>query len=233
MAVTVFPFIFNMYTTKIKFTAFSIAWTEGGIMHLDIKASAGSKISIAWGNGSTTSHTFLTDSKMQFKNDYFPKRIKPPDGLWFQVEISAENPDCRIIGFSIDADMGAENLDVSNCPELEELNYSYYAHSETCNLDLSRNTALKYLNCVNNGFTSLDLSNNTALEVLSCRGNRLSYLSLTSNYLLEELNCEYNGMKQLFIGYAPQLREVAFEEGNHIDEATKRQIQVIIAENQT
>ena len=28
-------------------------------------------------------------------------------------------------------------------------------------------------------------------------------------------------MEQLFIRYAPQLREAAFEEGNNIDEATK------------
>jgi len=34
--------------SKIKFTAASIAWTEGGIM-FDVKASAGSAILIDWG----------------------------------------------------------------------------------------------------------------------------------------------------------------------------------------
>jgi hypothetical protein len=38
-------------------------------------------------------------------------------------------------------------------------------------------------------------------------------------------------MEQLFIGYAPQLCAAKFEDGNNINEATKMQIQYLVAEN--
>jgi len=55
--------------------------------------------------------------------------------------------------------------------------------------------------------------------------------SLLSNFALKYFECEYNKMEQLFICYAPQLREAAFEEGNNIDEATKIRMQELIADN--
>lgn len=57
-------------TCRIKFTASSIAWTEGGIMYMRIKASAGSDISIAWGDGHTTTHSFQNEDEVNFKHDY-------------------------------------------------------------------------------------------------------------------------------------------------------------------
>ena len=212
--------------SKIKFTAVTIAWTEGGTLGMSIKASANSEISIAWGNGRIIKHLFHTESYMNFVNHYSKRKI-PLDGKRFNVEISAENPYCSIIGFYMGGDMEIVDLDVSNCLELEELNSYSYGNP----LDLSRNVVLKYLNCADNGLTSLDLSNNTALEVINCSRNRLSHLSLTNNFCLKELNCECNEMERLSIGYAPHLREAAFEVGNHIDEATKMQIRYIIAEN--
>ena len=219
---------------------------------MNIRAGAGSKISIAWGNGRITTHSFDTETEMRFINDYFPGRSKPPQGRWFQVEISAENQDCRIIGFYMGGDMNNNNLDVSNCPELEELYYFEYNIDETYNLDLSRNVALKYLNCARNGIasldlshctelevldcygnclTSLDLSRNTALVELKCGGNRLSHLWLKNNHLLEQLYCEFNEMKRIYIDCLPKLRVAEFEVCNQINDATKRQIQEIIAEN--
>jgi len=101
-------------------------------------------------------------------------------------------------------------------------------NEKTCSIDLSCNTALKYLNCSDNGFTSLNFENNTALEKLICSSNRLTHLSLLSNFALKHIECEQNEMKQLFICYAPQLTDVAFEAGNNIDEATKIQIRELI-----
>ena len=45
---------------------------------------------------------------------------------------------------------------------------------------------------------------------------------------MKYFECEYNKMEQLFICYAPQLREAAFEEGNNVDDATKIQIRELI-----
>jgi len=220
--------------SKIKFTAASIAWSYGGITYFDVKANAGSAISIDWGDGCTTKHLFQNETKINFKHDYYPKHIIPPSGgEKFYVEISGYT-DCRIIRFCLcPVDMSAFDLDITNCPELEELTYCWsHEHVNSCsNLDLSFNTALKYLDCSENGLTNLNLANNTALEKLVCNKNRLSHLSLANNFALKYFDCEDNEMKQLFIYYAPQLIEAAFEEGNDIDEATKIQIRELIAEN--
>jgi len=224
----------NRLNSKIKFTAASVAWTEGGIMYFDIKASAGSAILIDWGDGRSTKHLFQNETEIKFKHDYYPKHIIPSsDGEKFYVEISGY-ADCRIIGFRLcPVDMSAYDLDITNCPELEGLTYCWsHEHVNSCSsLDLSCNTALKYLDCSENDLRSLNLANNTALEELLCRKNRLSHLSLANNFALKYFDCEFNEMKQLFIFYAPQLSDAAFEEGNNIDEATKIQIRELIVES--
>ena len=221
--------------TKIRFTAVTIAWTEGGILHLRIRASAESKISIAWGDGRSIMHFFNNDNEeMEFRHNYYPNTARPPqefDGNKFYVEICAETPDCRILGFHVEADMDAIDLDLSNCPELEYLHYSANNINYMKTLDLSCNTALKYLNCYLNEFDRLDLSNNTALEELYCNGNRLRHLSLYNNCNLKYLDCTYNSMKKIFICYATQLIGADIEEGNNLDEASKMRIQDILAEN--
>jgi len=222
--------------TKIKFYAVSIKWTEGGVMGFNIKASAGSIISISWGNGHIITYSFCSESERDFINDYSPGKIIPQyDGVKFLVEISCDNPDSRIIGFRVSSagEMDAIDLDVTNCPELEELTYhGYLCTSPSRPLDLSHNTALKDLDCQMNSFTSLNLSHNTELENLNCRCNRLFHLCLTSNFALQILNCEYNKIEKLFIpSYALQLIEAKIEEGNQIDEATIMHIQELVEEN--
>jgi hypothetical protein len=220
-----------MNTCKIKFTAVSIGWTEGGIMHMRIKATAESKISIAWGDGRVITHFFNDETEIPFSHNYYPKIQKnPPDGVPFCVEISSDNPDCCIIGFSLGGDMNANDLDLKNCTELEEL--SLDVETESSSFDLSRNTALKRLSFNAMHITSLDLTNNTALEELHCRSTRLKHLSLTTNCALKYLYCEFNGIEKIFIYYAPQLTVAEFEEGNNIDDETRMRIQGIIAENE-
>ena len=224
-------------TTKIRFTAVTIAWTEGGILHLGIRASAESKISIAWGDGRRIMHFFNDDTEeVVFRHDYYAKHptARPPqefDGKKFYVEIRAKTLDCRILGFRVEDDMDAVDLDLSNCPELEYLHYSANNMHRMSTLDLSHNTALKYLNCRINGFESLDLSNNTALEELYCISNRLRHLSLYNNRNLKYLDCRFNNMEKIFISYAPQLIGADIEDGNNLDKASKMRIQDILAEN--
>ena len=97
---------------KITFTASSIAWTEGGVMHLSIKADAGSEISIKWGDRRSNTHFFSDRAEMKFSHNYFPKQNQPPvHGIEFPVEIWGKNAECRIIGFSLGGDMNANDLD--------------------------------------------------------------------------------------------------------------------------
>jgi len=221
-----------MYTSKIKFTAISIGWSMGGVIDMHIKASAGSKISIAWGDGRVISHSFHNEHEMDFRHDYFPKLNKyPPWGIKFDVTIRGNSPDCRIIGFKLSGEADAIDLDVTNCPELEELYYEGYVGGDERRLDLSCNTALKKLYCPGNKLTSLDLSSNTALEHLYCNSNCLSHLNLSKNIALKKLHCQFNEMEKIFIYYAPQLCCAEFEEGNNIDDDTRSRIQEIIEEN--
>lgn len=67
----------------------------------------------------------------------------------------------------------------------------------TFHLDLSKNTALDYLNCDYNPLTSLDLSKNTALTKLSCGSNKLTSLDVSKNVALTYLNCEWNKLTSL------------------------------------
>jgi len=70
-------------------------------------------------------------------------------------------------------------------------------NNQLSSLDVSNNTALKYLNCDKNPLSSLDLSNNTALYFLHCGNNQLSSLDLSNNTALTELYCYSNQLSSL------------------------------------
>lgn len=59
-------------------------------------------------------------------------------------------------------------------------------------LDLSKNTKLRYLACYSNQLTELDLSNNLELETLSCESNRIRSLNVSKNAALQFLKCGSN-----------------------------------------
>jgi len=88
---------------------------------------------------------------------------------------------------------------------LTELNCSFNQLTE---LDLSKNTALKYLDCSENySFTTLDLSKNTELTYLNCSGNILTTLDLSKNTELTYLNCGCTELKELNISGCDKLTE--------------------------
>ena len=65
-------------------------------------------------------------------------------------------------------------------------------------LDVSKNTALLYLDCENNQYLiSLDVSKNTALEELYCYGNQLISLDVSKNTALKILDLSSNQLKSL------------------------------------
>ncbi len=73
------------------------------------------------------------------------------------------------------------NLDTLNC-----------GYNHITSLDVSSNTALKFLICYQNQLTSLDVSNNTALVKLYCYANQLTSLDVSNNVLLDVLGCGEN-----------------------------------------
>ena len=70
-------------------------------------------------------------------------------------------------------------------------------NNQLTSLDVSKNTALKLLECDRNQLTSLDVSKNTALTELYCYGNQLTSLDVTKNTALTNLSCGHNKLTSL------------------------------------
>ncbi len=88
-----------------------------------------------------------------------------------------------------------DSLDVSSNSALKYLDCSGYLYTSVTplqSLNLSGCTGLTYLNCSSSKLTNLDLSSCTALTYLDCSFNRLTYLDLSANARLEYLNCAAN-----------------------------------------
>ena len=69
------------------------------------------------------------------------------------------------------------------------------------NINVSKNTALKYLDLgggtCNNPLASLDLTHNKALEVLICTGRQMDALDISNNTSLRYLDCAGNNLTEL------------------------------------
>ena len=118
------------------------------------------------------------------------------DGILSLAERNAEN--------SIDvSNMGIASLQgIEHFPNLNTL---ICYNNQITALDLSKNTALTYLDCDNNQLTALDLSKNTALRTLWCCNNELTALDVSNNTALKSLNCKENQLKALDVSNNPAL----------------------------
>ena len=105
------------------------------------------------------------------------------------------------------------SLDVSKNTALK---YLYCFNNKLTSLDVSKNTALFRLDCYNNQLTSLDISkNNTNLIYLYCHKNKLTSLNLTYNTKLQRLGCSYNQLTELNVLNMKDLQELSFS-GNQV-----------------
>lgn len=86
-------------------------------------------------------------------------------------------------------------LDVSRCPALTSLLCNHILLAT--GLDVSKNTKLASLNCLNTQLTDLDVSNNTELKFLDCVLNSLVDLDVSKNIFLRELYCNRNELTDL------------------------------------
>lgn len=85
----------------------------------------------------------------------------------------------------------------------------YCSENNLTEIDLSKNTALDYLDCGMNKLTKLDVTANTALTGLYCYGNRLTSLDVSKNTSLEALSCFGNYyLKGLDLTQNKQLKEL-------------------------
>ncbi len=115
---------------------------------------------------------------------------------------------------SLDGIQAFTNLDSLNCRinNLTSLDLSsntalkwlWCDLNQLTSLDISGCAALTYLHCGcfhwgcgGNQLTSLDVSNNVALKYLSCGANQLTSLDVSNNAALEELSCDHNQLTSL------------------------------------
>ena len=101
----------------------------------------------------------------------------------------------NVVYLEIDG-VGVSNLsELSYFTNLEGL--IIYEEDNLTTIDLSHNTALKYLEFENCGLRALDLSYNTALKEVWCSGNRLTILDVSKNTALLALVCDCNQLTTL------------------------------------
>jgi len=77
----------------------------------------------------------------------------------------------------------------------------YLQRNQLTSLDISSNTALRYLNCEGNQLTSINVRNNTALEQFSCGRNQLTSLDVSNNTALAYLGCSKNQLPVLDLSH--------------------------------
>ena len=92
---------------------------------------------------------------------------------------------------------------------LEEL---FCLYNQLTALDVSRNTALTYLDCDDNLLPSLDVSRNTALTTLYCSDNQLPSLDVSQNTALKTLFCHVNQLTSLNVSVNTKLTRLSCAE---------------------
>jgi hypothetical protein len=90
--------------------------------------------------------------------------------------------------------------------------------TELTGLNVSRNSALRYLNIDGTKLTQVDLSHNPQLISLSCDKAQLTRLNLSANTKLEYLRCENNKLTQLDLSKNKALKKL-YIYGNSITNA--------------
>lgn len=164
------------------------------------------------------------------------------------ILISSEFED-KLIALGIDKDgkngsivsaeiLNVKSIDITNSSITDLSGIEYFINLETLickgnllsTIDLSKNTALKYLDCSNNPLTTLDVSKNILLVELYCDNvvtitnktitakntstNRLTALDLSNNLFLTKLSCSNNQIVNLDLSKNNLLTDVNCSNNN-------------------
>lgn len=97
-------------------------------------------------------------------------------------------------GNHIYADTGLHTITITG----DSITYLGCYWNQLTSIDVSKNAALKRLNCGDNQLiTFLDVSKNTALTELTCWNNQLTFLDVSKNTKLSALYCNHNQLTSL------------------------------------
>jgi hypothetical protein len=84
----------------------------------------------------------------------------------------------------------------------------YADYNNLTNIDISKNTKLKFFECTLNQLTSLDISKNPSLEELYCPSNNLTTLDVSQHLNLGILECAYNELTTLDVSQNANLTKL-------------------------
>ncbi|MBP5654191.1 MAG: S-layer homology domain-containing protein [Clostridiales bacterium] len=94
-------------------------------------------------------------------------------------------------------------FDISKNTALTYLDCS--GNFDLASLDVSKNTALTILFCQNNSLTELDVTKNTALKYLSFGGGLVASIDVSKNPELVELDCGWSKLTSIDVTHNPKL----------------------------
>jgi Leucine-rich repeat (LRR) protein len=92
---------------------------------------------------------------------------------------------------------GSSITDITGIQDFKALTTLYCYGNQITNLDLSKNTILKFLNCSQNKLATLDVSKNVSLTYLGCNDNQLNVLDVSKNVALSQFYCRNNNLQTL------------------------------------
>ena len=149
------------------------------------------------------------------EDDYFKEYLVENFDTDTDGEISyAEAGEITQISVSTDSISSVKGIECM--PKLNSLSVSGSSWNSTTGgsgkltaLDVSKNTALRYLYCFYNQLTSLDVSKNTALRSLLCEKNQLTSLDVSKNTALTSLNCNFNQLTSLDVSKNTALTQLS------------------------
>lgn len=155
---------------------------------------------IDWGNGLEIETHSLSEYKENDWNNYhkyYEFIYHYPYTSYHSITITGENITHLRCGIN-----KLTSLDVSKNSALK---YLWCSDNQLENLDISKNTALNVLYCGNNQFTSLNTSRNSVLIELDCSHNQLTSLDVRRNTMLTDFICRYNQIASLDLSKNPAL----------------------------
>jgi len=127
-------------------------------------------------------------------------KTEDPDGeVGWYVAIEGQTVTLcgAILYINISSDIYVEAYDGIDVSKNTALGYLNCYGNQLTTLDVSKNTALDSLDCNSNQLTTLDVSKNTALTTLYCSSNQLTTLDVSKNTALDSLNCSSNQLTTL------------------------------------
>ncbi len=145
-----------------------------------------------------------------FINYEYPRKCKK-NGDKFEMTISTEN-DNIVYFWAAHGGIIIENLDISGCQELEELEMSYGVQS----IDISKNPRLRSIQAYGDSGNSMDFSESRQLEYLALEDSKKKCLNLLNCAKLDALSLSGNNeLEMVDLSGCPMITQMEIVD-NHL-----------------